>query len=163
EIEVRSPISGRIRWLSSPVGVHVAAGTEVASIDPSDDQVWEALRALFLVGRLEDIPVVRLYERGSSEISDRLRQQPALTAKPIQESALRALADALLASDAQDWVHLDASEGRMVLVRHPEHAVHNWTILYARRRSRASRAAFSDHREFFRFFFPRRGNARRPR
>jgi hypothetical protein len=65
----------------------VAAGAEVAAIDPGDDQVWEALRALYLVGRLEDLSAIQLYERDSRQISDRVRQQAALTEKSIRERA----------------------------------------------------------------------------
>src|SRR5947209_4029155 len=45
--ELRSPISGRIRTLSVAPGSSVAAGAEVATVDPGDEQVWEALRALY--------------------------------------------------------------------------------------------------------------------
>src|SRR5215467_4276658 len=83
-IEVRSSISGRVRSLAAPIGTHVAVASELASIDPSDDQVWEALRALFVVGRLEDLPQVRLYERDTPRISDRIRQQAALTERAIR-------------------------------------------------------------------------------
>src|SRR2546425_8562329 len=47
--EIRSPISGRIRTLTVAAGAAVTAGAEVAIVDPSDDQVWEALRALYLI------------------------------------------------------------------------------------------------------------------
>ena len=82
-IEVRSPISGRIRTLSVAVGTTVAAGSEIASVDPGDEQVWEALRALYLVGQVDDIPVIRPYQRELPEISGRLRQQALLTEKAI--------------------------------------------------------------------------------
>jgi len=86
-IEVRSPISGRIRTLSVATGANVAAGTEVASVDPGDEQVWEALRALYLIGQPDDLPAVRPYQRELPEISDRLRQQALLTEKAIRDRA----------------------------------------------------------------------------
>src|SRR5439155_25374911 len=49
-MELRSPISGRIRTISVAPGTQVAAGTEIATIDPGDEQVWEALRALYVIG-----------------------------------------------------------------------------------------------------------------
>ena len=82
-IEVRSPISGRIRTLSVAMGTTVAAGSEIASVDPGDEQVWEALRALYLVGQLDDLPALRPYQRDLPEISSRLRQQALLTEKAI--------------------------------------------------------------------------------
>jgi biotin carboxyl carrier protein len=85
--EVRSPISGRIRTLSVAPGSNVAAGAEVATVDPGDEQVWEALRALYLVGQVDDLPAIRPYERELPEISDRVRQQALLTEKAIRERA----------------------------------------------------------------------------
>jgi len=82
-IEVRSPISGRIRTLSVATGTTVAAGSEIASVDPGDEQVWEALRALYLVGQRDDLPAIRPYQRDLPEISGRLRQQALLTEKAI--------------------------------------------------------------------------------
>ena len=53
-VEVRSPISGRLRQLQVQPGQTVAAGDEVAMLDPGTDQVWEALRALYLIGQPDD-------------------------------------------------------------------------------------------------------------
>ena len=86
-IEVRSPISGRIRTLSVAAGTTVAAGSEIASVDPGDEQVWEALRALYLVGQPDDLPAIRPYQRELREISGRLRQQALLTEKAIRDRA----------------------------------------------------------------------------
>jgi hypothetical protein len=86
-IELRSPISGRIRSLSVAPGSQVAAGTEVATVDPGDEQVWEALRALYLIGQPDDLPAIRPYQRNVSEVSDRVRQQALLTEKSIHDRA----------------------------------------------------------------------------
>ncbi len=86
-VELRSPINGRIRSLFVVPGSHVAAGAEVATVDPGDEQVWEALRALYLIGQPDDLPAVRPYQRELPEISDRVRQQALLTEKSIRERA----------------------------------------------------------------------------
>ncbi len=83
--ELRSPISGRIRMLSVAPGSTVAAGAEIASVDPGDEQVWEALRALYLVGQPDDLPAIRPYQRELPEISGRVRQQALLPEKAIRE------------------------------------------------------------------------------
>ena len=88
-VELRSPITGRIRTLVTAAGVHVAAGDVVATVDPGDDQAWEALRALYLVGRPNDLVVIQLYERESRQTSDRVRQQALLTEKSIRDRATR--------------------------------------------------------------------------
>ncbi len=87
--EIRTPISGRIRTLSVATGANVAAGAQVASIDPASEQIWEALRALYLVGQRDDLPAIRIYERSVPEIPDRLRQQAFLTDRAIQARAAK--------------------------------------------------------------------------
>ena len=86
-MEVRAPISGRLRALYVQIGQNIVAGSEIAVIEPSDDQLWEALRGLYVVGKSEDIAVVLPYERDVPEISDRVRQQAALTEQGIRERA----------------------------------------------------------------------------
>jgi hypothetical protein len=56
-------------------------------VDPGDEQVWEALRALYLMGQPDDLPAIRPYQRVLPEISDRVRQQALLTEKAIRERA----------------------------------------------------------------------------
>jgi len=82
-VEVRSPIPGRIRSVSQP-GANVTAGSEVAIVDPGTEQVWEALRALYLVGQMDDLPAIRPYERDLPDISNDVRRQAAETEKAIQ-------------------------------------------------------------------------------
>src|SRR5712692_6659536 len=55
-VDVRSPVSGRIHSISVATDASVTAGAEIATVDPGDDQVWEALRALYVIGRAEDLP-----------------------------------------------------------------------------------------------------------
>jgi hypothetical protein len=88
-IEVRSPITGRIRTLSVQKGANVTPGAAIATVAPGDAQVWEALRALYLIGQLDDLPAVLPYERELPEISDRLRQQAVSTDQAIRERAAK--------------------------------------------------------------------------
>jgi hypothetical protein len=85
-VEIRSPISGRIRSVAQ-TGANVAAGVEVAIVMPSTDQVWEALRALYLVGQTDDIAAIRPYERDLPDISNDVRQQAVETEKAIRTRA----------------------------------------------------------------------------
>lgn len=85
--EIRSPISGRVHSLFVLTGATVAAGAEIATIDPGDEQVWEALRALYLIGRAEDLPAIRPYERESRDIPDRVREQALLAGQAIRSRA----------------------------------------------------------------------------
>ena len=85
-VEIRSPIPGRIRSVSQP-GANVTAGSEVAVVDPGTDQVWEALRALYLVGQVDDLAAIRPYERELPDISNDVRQQALETEKAIEQRA----------------------------------------------------------------------------
>jgi biotin carboxyl carrier protein len=84
--EIRSPIPGRIRSVAQ-TGAKVASGAEIAVIDPGTEQVWEALRALYLVGQPEDLPAIRPYERDVPDVSNDVRQQARETEKAIQARA----------------------------------------------------------------------------
>ena len=85
--EVRSPISGRIRSLGASAGANVAASAEIATVEPGVEQVWEALRALYIVGQPADLPAIRAYERELPEIPDRVRQQAVFTEQAIRQRA----------------------------------------------------------------------------
>ena len=85
--EVRSPISGRIRTLSVTTGADVAVGAEMATVEPGTEQVWEALRALYLIGQVDDLPAIRTCQRDLPEIPDRVRQQALLTEAAIHARA----------------------------------------------------------------------------
>jgi len=87
-VDVRSPIAGRIRTLFAQPGGSVQAGAELATVDPAVDQVWEALRALYLIGQTDDLAAVTPYERELPEIPDHIRQQAALTDKAIRDRAV---------------------------------------------------------------------------
>ncbi len=84
-IEIRSPITGRLGTLSAPTGQTVTAGAPIATIDPGTEQVWEALRALYLIGQAEDIAAVLPYERESPDIPNDVRKQAIETEQAIRE------------------------------------------------------------------------------
>ena len=85
-LEIRSPIAGRIRSVAQ-TGANTASGAEIAVIDPGTDQVWEALRALYVIGQLDDLPSIRPYERDLPDTSNDVRQQALETEKAIQNRA----------------------------------------------------------------------------
>ena len=83
-VEIRSPIPGRIRSVSQP-GANVKAGGEIAVVDPGTEQVWEALRALYIVGESEDLPSIRPFERDLPDVSNDVRRQAEETEKVIRD------------------------------------------------------------------------------
>ena len=82
--EVRSPIPGRIRSIAGS-GANIAAGSEIGIVDPATEQVWEALRALYLIGQTDDLQTVRTYERELPDISNHVRQQALETEEAIRK------------------------------------------------------------------------------
>ncbi|MBS1849694.1 MAG: hypothetical protein JST79_02180 [Acidobacteria bacterium] len=86
-IEVRSPISGRVSALAAGMGQSVKVGAPLATVSPATDQVWEALRALYLVGQAEDLPAVSRYQRDLPEIPEHIRKQALETEQAIRQRA----------------------------------------------------------------------------
>ncbi len=81
-IEIRSPIPGRIRSVSQ-TGANLVTGAELAVVDPETEQVWEALRALYIIGQTDDLPAIRPYQRDLPDISNDVRQQAQETENAI--------------------------------------------------------------------------------
>ena len=84
-LEARSPLTGRVALVNMPRGADVAAGAQLAVVDPGESQVWEALRALYVVGTADDLPMIARYEREQPGLPDRIRQQAILTEHAIRQ------------------------------------------------------------------------------
>jgi biotin carboxyl carrier protein len=83
EREVRSEIPGTLdRWLLSD-GANVTAGEHIAAVWPSDDEVWEALRALYLIGQPADLAAIAPYARGGGDAPPQISEQARLTMQQI--------------------------------------------------------------------------------
>ena len=79
-----SQVSGRFgRWLVAD-GASVAAGQPIATILPDDTSVWEALRALYLIGTADDLEVIAPYARGGEDMPPQIAQQARLTMEEIR-------------------------------------------------------------------------------
>lgn len=87
-VDVLAPAAGTLERELVQDGAEVAAGAEIAAVSPGEEQVWESLRALYLVGRAEDLPGVERYASGVAGMPERVRQQAALTAEAIRRRAL---------------------------------------------------------------------------
>lgn len=84
-IEVRAPEAGRVAIMSVADGAQAEAGSELMTLSPSAEQVWEALRALYLVGRPDDIVYVQRYTRPIATMPDRVQKQALSTIEAIRE------------------------------------------------------------------------------
>lgn len=82
--EIRSPLLGTVDRILLANGSSVAKGAAVLTIKPDEQSIWEALRGLSVIGQAEDLPLVERYANGSELVSERIKQQAALTAKTIK-------------------------------------------------------------------------------
>jgi hypothetical protein len=88
-IEARAPEEGRIDFVSVRDGATVEAGSELMTLSPSGDQVWESLRALYCIGQLEDIPFIERYTRMIPGMPDKVQKQAASTIEAIRNGGER--------------------------------------------------------------------------
>jgi HEAT repeat protein len=86
-VDVLSPVAGQVDRRLAADGAHVVAGDPLAILSPGEEQVWESLRALYLVGTPDDSEDVDRFARQPTDLSDRVRQQAALTAAAIRRRA----------------------------------------------------------------------------
>jgi HEAT repeat protein len=84
-IEIRSPIPGRITSQLVFNGRSLSAGTPVFILSPDEKQVWEALRALYLIGVPSDLPDLQPFTHPMAHMSGRIQQQAQLTIEAIQK------------------------------------------------------------------------------
>lgn len=82
--ELRSQIPGTIDHWLVPDKSSVVPGQPVLLVNPSSDEIWEALRALYLIGDAQDLPMLDNIARGAGDVPLRVRQQAEITASAIR-------------------------------------------------------------------------------
>jgi hypothetical protein len=86
-VEVRSPIPGRIRSQLLKDGAEISIGTAAFTISPDEKEVWEALRAFFLVGDASDLPDIQPFAQSRGDMPVRIQRQARLALEAIQRRA----------------------------------------------------------------------------
>ena len=84
DAEVRSAVPGEVRDLAQRDGAAVRPGDPLVELSPDKDHVWEALRALLLVGEPADLEAVERYTRPMAGMPAVLARQAAETAGAIR-------------------------------------------------------------------------------
>jgi biotin carboxyl carrier protein len=85
--EVRANVPGTVdHWLVKD-GVTVSAGQPILALSPNESMAWEALRALYLTGRPEDLPYVNNFVGGIDGMSPQVAVQAQATTRAIQDRA----------------------------------------------------------------------------
>ena len=82
--EVRSAVPGEVRSLERRDGDTVNPGDPLVDLSADPNHVWEALRALYLVGQTPDLEAVQRYTRPAPGMPEKVTRQAALTAESIQ-------------------------------------------------------------------------------
>ena len=84
-VEVRAPVPGEVRALDQKEGATVQQGQELANLSADKNHVWEALRALVLVGQPADLEDVERYTRPVPGMPDTVVRQARETAEAIRQ------------------------------------------------------------------------------
>ena len=82
--EIRAPQNARIQTVTITDKSQVKPGDEVMTLAPSVEQAFESLKALFIVGQMEDIPQIQRYSGQMTGMSDAVRQQALNTLEAIR-------------------------------------------------------------------------------
>ena len=85
QLEVRSLLPGFVRERLVADGATVTEGQNILELAPSEGQVWEALRGLYLVGQTEDLETIQNFTGRSAHLGERTRQQARLTIEAIKK------------------------------------------------------------------------------
>lgn len=86
-VELRSPLPGRVNKIFKPNGSQITRDEDLMSLNSDEGSVWEALRALALVGTKDDLPLIDAYA-SSTDASARVKEQASLTAKAIRQKSV---------------------------------------------------------------------------
>jgi biotin carboxyl carrier protein len=85
--EVRAKVPGTVdHWLAKD-GTTVTAGQPILTLAPNESMAWEALRALYLTGRPEDLPYVNQFVRDTDGMSPQVGAQAQATSRAVQDRA----------------------------------------------------------------------------
>ncbi len=85
--EVRTAVPGYVEERLAEEGTTVSAGEPLVSLAPEEDQVWEALRAMYFIGELQDLPLIQTFLSENPILSERVRQQAGFTIGAIRGRA----------------------------------------------------------------------------
>lgn len=81
---VHAPEDGRVERVMVSDDAVVEAGAELMVLLPSTNQVWEALRALYLIGQPEDAPHILRYTRPGPGVPEHIQKQATATLEAIR-------------------------------------------------------------------------------
>ena len=84
EQEVRSPVPGEVHSLEQKENVSVQPGAPLAVLSADKNHVWEALRALVIVGTKDDLEDAQRYTRPVANMNEAVVRQAQETVKALE-------------------------------------------------------------------------------
>ena len=87
--EVRAAVPGVVEERLAGEGTTVSVGQPLVSLAPEEDQVWEALRAMYFIGVMGDLALIQPFLAENPTLSERVRQQAGFTIGAIRGRAGR--------------------------------------------------------------------------
>ncbi len=81
--EMRAPISGTLTAIKVQLWQKVDKDAQLAVVAPGPEQVWEALRALYVIGTRDDLPLVKSYESKQMDQGEKVGRQAQETEREI--------------------------------------------------------------------------------
>ncbi len=78
-VEVRTNAPGTFARWNVANGANVSSGATIAVIDPSSDEAWEALRALYIIGKAGDESAIAPFTGKKAGMAPRISEQAADT------------------------------------------------------------------------------------
>jgi HEAT repeat protein len=86
-VEMRSPLMGAVSSILVANGSSLSKSDPILTINSDEQSIWEALRALSVIGEQQDLALIERYSSGVEPVSERIKQQAALTANAIKSRA----------------------------------------------------------------------------
>ncbi len=83
-ITVRSIVPGYVKERILQDGQAVLAGQPILLLSPTEEQVWEALRAMYFIGEKKDLEVIKRFLTPNSQLSRRVQEQAFLSINSIK-------------------------------------------------------------------------------
>ena len=84
-VDARTPVPGTVLEIKIPDGSTVSEGDELIVLSPGEMHLWEALRALVIIGQPGDLELLAQFERfGSAGLPEKYRQQAQWAANEIR-------------------------------------------------------------------------------
>lgn len=85
-LDIQSPVPGTVEKELTEDEAGVKKGQGIVVLAPKTEEAWEALRALFLIGREEDLPEIEPFARGKvAGMHAEVQQQAVRTVEEIRQ------------------------------------------------------------------------------